>query len=349
MKVYGASCVQYVQTRDHGDIYLVGEIHNSINSLPCNFSDAIHSWQPQECWTELTANESHAAVASVQSKAGVSFTPLIHLAHQSGTKHQPYKVFPINVRREPPLHILESIFDYGVFMATHQTNTTSITPDTFIATKRLEKRFFKCMSHRRSALAFIKTLIVPELRLPSWYLKSLDEFEKAGIRVDTLNPIKEIMSKVSAETRIKIVAFALRHSANFIENETYSQALASASDTRRTNSPKYIDLRDYFISLFAILMDVYIIAKLSTASPATRVIVMGFNHMQRVFDFIVHNTHISGGWTAYSHSENYVDLAVQQPITNYRIHRDPHAELQSKESARPKLSKKLIIKLANQP
>ena len=335
MKLYGVTCVQYLKTHNYGEVYLVGEVHNTTNTAnPCNLNEALRAWKPQECWTELTAGESYAAVAAIQKNGGVAFTPLMHLAHISGTKTQSYNVFPVNVRREPPLHILESIFDYGVFMNTHQTNTMSISPDSYIATKMLEKRFFKCMSHRRSAIVFLRALIVPDLSLPAWYQKCLDDFESAGIRVSNKNPIKDTLSGVNPELQAKIIAFAVRHWTDFIDNDTYSQALASASNTRRSDSPnlvmgKYKDLRAYFISLFAILMDVYILARLSTAAPATRVITMGFNHMQRVFQFLVHNTPIDGGWTAYSHTEAFVDLSQKQPLVNIQIARNPKAELQA--------------------
>jgi hypothetical protein len=281
---------------------VIGELHDTPNRQACKLDKVFKEWNVADCWTEL----SFAELFSVTSNT----TPITASAHLKDVH-----VHPGNARRMYPYYIIESILDIGVFVAPYASIGARLHPDTRKTIKQFEKRMFEAMDHRRTTINLIMSIIDPSRELPKWYQDFLERYKEIGFGIqDTSNPVHEALNALTPELRNKILAFAKKHVEQLVQVDTedYSRAMESVERTRRTDSPhlvttKYDKIRSFFISLFAIIMDVYILARIFDSST-NHAVVCGFNHMQRLFEFFKDGTFIRSGWTAFSDNTSYVDL-----------------------------------------
>lgn len=315
MKIYGAYCIHNINDR----FYLIGELHDTPNLLPCPLDAALKAWNVTECWTELTIVE----LLTLSIQPGRKHSPITATAHLP----TPYTVHPSNVRRMYPYYIIESILDIPVFAMPYLQDNIAFNSRTKTVIKQFEKRLFTVMEHRRTTVALLMSIIDPSKELPGWYQDFLDQFEAIGFTSkDKRNPVHEALINLNTDQRAQILAFAKRtiQATLQAEKEDYFRAMMSLQHTRHTSSDR---LKSFFISLFAVVMDVYILARvLATDTP--QAVVCGFNHMQRLFEFFRDNGMIQTGWTAFSNDPSYVDMEADRiPLTNVQNPRVPLDEL----------------------
>jgi hypothetical protein len=153
--------------------------------------------------------------------------------------------------------------------------------------KRVVKQFEKALTHhmrsRKSTMQLLNALLANDI--PAWYQEFVDLFASHDMEA---TPCDFNLSDPS------VIEYAKKHWTTMVmENEVYSAAMASFESTRETGTdePMVLDkyereLRDFFVKLFSVLMDVHILSKYLRERPTHVTIVAGVNHISRMVDFL---------------------------------------------------------------
>lgn len=160
--------------------------------------------------------------------------------------------------------------------------------------KRFEKSLVEHIASRASVRYLIRSLIDPNIDVPAWFSNSLTALQQAGVSPSVPHDIKDYIRTLPATSQQALIDFANLHISAFVEgNASYSAAMASVALTRKTATvepmvvDKYTSLRIYFIRLFAILMDVYVLARYLSEKPAEIAVVAGLAHTSRIMEFLI--------------------------------------------------------------
>lgn len=271
--------------------YIMGEAHSQQNTNDTgNMADIIDRIPANsEIWVEWN-NRSEMSLLSralTLQNEGKPPSPLVALAEaallpttRSSALLQRFVY--IDIRRQGVFQILDAIVNYRTFI---EYGARDFSPDVNILgfIMPTERAFFANLATRKAALKFLRSMMDPEEEYQGWFKDQIDRFVAQGLTSATHNPLKEALSMLAPDTRQSLLRFAERY-------------WKSALDSHRTASQHLVieryDKNRFFTRLFAILMDVYVSAKVLASVPSDnlRVIMMGENHAHMVGNILANFT-----------------------------------------------------------
>lgn len=286
MHLHGVAVLYELQTI-YGRLRLIGELHGP-SSHSCNIMDYLDKHKG-DIWTELEGIDAMLAATDAFRRNHID-KPLVACAlHQFLTNDK--RVQYCNIRRRAPFYIIESILHNNSF---HTLFTRATPNDTQKRTvKAFEKAVSEHMRSRSSTMRFLYALV--RGNIPQWYQTHLQQFEKANMRSMPCD-YESIIQACPLLTDLTV--FVKNYWKSMVEdNDVFSRAMLAFESTRETKTSKDLvvdkyheTLREYFVKLFSILMDVYMIAKYIHDAPTELSIVLGASHLSRILQFLVqHN------------------------------------------------------------
>jgi len=283
------------------NIYLLGENHY-INGDPKNHAYVIdiieryamnHPDVSITLATELTPESVKVFVENTKLNS-----PLSALAREFHKHHYLPKNVSVafaDIRRNAPFSLLESIYDFNSFAFLYRLGYDEAR-DLYSESKIFERQFYENTNTTEKCITLFKSLILPDMEVPPWYLLALRKF-----KIPARNELKAMMLHVHNTNKTvykyisKLISQKLEHM--IASHGEYSEAMNIAEQTRRTESPnmvgqKYAHLGTFWVAVNAILTDIYIIGLLfsniqSKPDPKRLFIALtGVNHTRSLYEAI---------------------------------------------------------------
>lgn len=203
----------------------------------------------------------------------------------------------VNIRRFPPMSILEILYDERTYVDMNFTNNPHTSPtdifDFHYKAKQFERDFYKNVKTRKTCTDFFISIITPSGIYPDWFNKYLDMFNISK----TINPLRELLQKIQ-KTDMRFVTAILGILGNMFtytveKNTQYSPAMLSMEKTRRSESEnmvaaKYPEYMTFWISVNAIFMDIYVMCLMKVHSTTDDIFLLmaGFNHVHNIAKYL---------------------------------------------------------------
>ena len=196
-----------------------------------------------------------------------------------------------NIRRIPPLNILEAIYDQVTFISHNSNKLTCNDAFKFISlAKQFERDFYNNVSSRKKCIDFFISIISPYGLYPKWFEYYLKQF---GIS-NTINPLRDMIRNIGkSDPEFKNAILSIlgkMFDYTVTENSEYSPAMSSLEKTLNTKSSNmvtthYKPLQDFWISINAIFMDIYILCLMKKHSKESDIFIVmaGFNHIDNIY------------------------------------------------------------------
>ena len=222
----------------------------------------------------------------------------------------PKNIIPafVNIRRMPPLSVLEILYDEKTYVNIYNTNNTNNTNNTIYPTdvfdfhynaKQFERDFYRHVKSRKTCTDFFISIITPSGTYPEWFSTYLDLFNISK----TTNPLRELLQNIQ-KTDPMFVTAILQILGNMFtytveNNEQYSPAMLSMEKTRRSAShnmvaAKYPTYMAFWIAVNAIFMDIYVMCLMKTHASTDDIFLLmaGYNHINNIAKYLPNNTNM---------------------------------------------------------
>jgi hypothetical protein len=274
---YGAAIAYTIKTKYGGDVRLIGELHGDAEEQ-CNLMQFVKG----DVWSELETIDAMLAASQVWQTSRASKPLNVCAMEKIALNNDRIKL--MNIRRREPFYLLESVLHSSQFYRMFCKGSQP-TDEQLRVVKHFEKDFSHHMRTRKSTAHFLNGMLSIE-EMPLWYKEFMDLFKKVGLSAHPGDFHEQLNA---CERREELVAFAKKHWSTMIfDNPVYSPAMQSFEGTMVID--KYSDsLRDYFVKIFSVIMDIYILALFINTKPKEITIVAGVNHISRIIDFMVHH------------------------------------------------------------
>jgi len=297
-------------------VYLIGENHEIPGSPDHeHLVDFINAKSSQvHLFIEKGKNESLFAADIVHSTPNTSYPPLMRIAHDYLYTNNKYRVTTADVRRDPPFHILEAIYQFGSYLQIHELDIYDDKPKITALRnrfKKFEKDVFQNILSRRKCMKFLKEMTLPEKPTPGWYQTWLDEFMKEV----PVNKLKDELRKHQSADWYQSIHDYVDYNWDFLvkHNDDYSIALHNANATWHSQSKnmvadKHFELRWYFAVLFGVLMEMFILVSIRTSDAKIKIALMGADHCTRLRNYFDKQDEFEFMYHAYSANKQFIDL-----------------------------------------
>ena len=202
----------------------------------------------------------------------------------------------VNIRRSPPLSILEAVYDVATFASlrrpptVHGIEMNEYNLDVFNKARAFEKEFFKSVSSRPKCMAFFQSLIIPGFDYPEWFIIHLEIFNISK----TINPLKALLSELKSHDPVwfkNIIGIVEHMFDKSVSNNTeYSAGMRSATAAGDSASAedflvaqRYHAFKTFWISVNSIFMDIYIMCLMHLKDAGEMFVVLaGHSHIQNI-------------------------------------------------------------------
>jgi hypothetical protein len=297
-------------------VYIIGEDHEAGgNSLPgaVRVEEAIVNYARYHDLTlclETTA-DSVIEIAGYLNANMVPASPINAVAgaiyEASDTVLGHINLVNAEIRKSPPYSMLSILTDHIGFASEYlNIYDTSAFITRRAAVKLLEKNLLKAMKTRTSAKNFLKSLVLPDIDVPQWYLHAVAELgvdapfvlkrDLAHIRDSNFEFYRQILSHIDIayDSIVNIGSF-------------HSKAIESIERQRRTTSRNFAmkhlhssrrdDIETHFIRLCGVWFDIRVIIELYMYYNSNKdsnnpfVVIAGDAHARMLANFIVTNLH----------------------------------------------------------
>lgn len=256
-----------------------------------------HIPSKSEIWVEFNGigDMSIMSRVMVAGNQGKPPSPLIAVAERAlqrtvESDAMLQRIVYVDIRRQGMFQILDAVINYRTFLE-QGAREMQLEASVLTFLMPLERAFFTHLSSRKDMHSFLRSILDPLTPEIGWFQEQVDRFVANGMHSAKRNPVKEAMLALPRDMCDALVHFVIQYWRSAIDHSAFSPAMRSALASHRTGSAhlvmdRYEDgaIPGFFRRLFAIIMDVYVVARLLSAPPvdAPRMIFVGENHANMI-------------------------------------------------------------------